>query len=64
MNILYIILKHVISRLRASKLYIICSYFESLKFFSDTHSGAIGGVILRKVAHKVAKIKIFLKNLN
>ena len=30
-----------ISRLRASKLYIICSYFKSLTFY-DISSGAIG----------------------
>ena len=30
-----------ISISRALKLYIICSYSKSLKFFSDSHSGAI-----------------------
>ena len=47
-----------ISRSRASKLYIICLYFKSLKFFS----GAIAEPLLShfvKIAHKVAKSKYF-----
>ena len=47
-----------ISRLRASKLYIKCSYIKKFEFFSDTHSGAIGGHFA-KIPHKVAKSKYF-----
>ena len=48
-----------ISRLRASKLYIICSYFKSLKVFRTPIPEPLR-VILRKFAHKLAK-SIFLK---
>ena len=49
-----------ISRLRALKLYIMCSYFKSLNF-SDIHSGAIAESFRENCFHE---IKIFLKNLN
>ena len=39
-------------------IYIICSYFKSLKFLSDSHSGAIAEHF-SKIAHKIAKSNIF-----
>ena len=45
-----------------SKLWIICSYFNSLKFFLDSHSGAIEEHFA-KIAHKVAKSEYFFKYL-
>ena len=53
--------KQFISRLRASKLHIICSYLKSLNFFSDSDSGGPGGVISRKVLIKSRNHKIFQK---
>ena len=50
-----------ISRSRASKWYIICSYFKSLNFFGHPLRSH-WGVISRKFAQKVAKSKYFLKN--
>ena len=52
-----------ISRSRALKWCIICSYFKSLKFFRTPIPEPLG-VISRKFAHKVSKSKYFLKNSN
>ena len=49
-----------ISRLRASKLCIICSYIKCLNIFSNSHSEAIESNFA-KIAHKVAKSNIFEK---
>ena len=43
-----------ISRSRASKLYITCSYVKSLNFFLEPLRGHFA-----KIAHKVAKSKCF-----
>ena len=50
-----------ISRSRALKWYIICSYFKSLNFFSDTHSGAIGESFRENLLIKSRNQNIFQK---
>ena len=47
-----------ISRSRASKSYIICSYSESLKFFRTSENG-LNFAYFAKIAHKIAKPKYF-----
>ena len=49
-----------LSRLRASKLYVICSYFKSLKSF-HTHSGAIGKSFRENLLIKSGNQNIFEK---
>ena len=52
-----------ISGPRVSKLFIICSYFKSLKFFRTSKTD-LNLTIFAKVAHKSRKTKIFSKYLN
>ena len=47
-----------ISRSRASKWYIICSYSKSLKFFRTSENG-LKSTYFAKIAHKIAKPKYF-----
>ena len=47
-----------ISRSRASKWYIICSYSKSLKFFQTSENG-LNFAYFAKIAHKIAKPKYF-----
>ena len=50
-----------ISRLHALKWYIICSYFKSLKCFSNTHSRAIGESFRKNLLIKSRNQNIFEK---
>ena len=52
-----------ISRSRASKLYMICSYSKSLKFFRTSKNG-LNSDYFEKNAHKIAKSKYFPDILN
>ena len=47
-----------ISRSRASKRYITCSYSKSLKFFRTSENG-LNSAYFAKIAHKIAKPKYF-----
>ena len=47
-----------ISRSRALKWYIICSYSKSLKFFRTSENG-LNSAYFAKIAHKIAKPKYF-----
>ena len=48
-----------ISRSRASKLFIICKYFNILKFFQTVNLEPLRSYFA-KIAHKVAKSKYFV----